>query len=1213
MRVFTALILMTLLLCGGNALAKVESAKLTLDDSSPGEAPAFSLLADEGGKLLIEFRLPALDSREFTFGGQLYSALGIPGGNLRGEEGEAGLPTITRLVAVPAGAVLSARVVSADEHRLDGIRILPVQPDDADRFVIDEQYYGLHAELAPPAVEIGEPARLHGQTVVPLTFRPVSYDPASGRMSAASRMEVELEISGGEREDSRVVPESFHRLFMDTVLGYRAEEMTVVPGTYLMFCRNDASALAAIEPVLDWRRRQGYNVVLETLTGAESSAQIKAVIQGYYDSVNPPLEHVSIVGDANGTYDIPAGAGEGDHAYAMLDGGDQLADIHIGRLSVQTLAELNRVVDKIVTYEIDPPTSDIGWFTRGCVAGDPSNSGTSTIYVSQWCKAELLAHGYTQVDTIFGGNFVTQMSASLNQGLSAFSYRGYLGMSGMSTGNISNLSNGFELPFAVLPTCGSGSWVGDNTCRSEAFLRAMNGGAIGAIATATLSTHTRYNNCLFNGTWEGAINGSDHTMGSAFSRGKLELFINYINYESSAVANFSQWNNLMGDPATDAWTGVPATMAVTHATTLPTGANAVPVSVTVGGLPLAGARVCAYQEGQLSVSGYTDAGGGVTLPLAGTALGTLSITVIAHDHFPYLGDIALGFVSTFAGYEAHDLDDDGADDSMGNGDGTLNSNETIELPVALRNFGNGIAGGVSASLSSADAYVTVTDAIESFGDIGPGEIVWSAEDFDFQVSGAAPDGHVVILDLLASNGFDEWASQIRIPVVSSAFSLESSSWDGGGGSLDPGESGNLTVEIRNTGSLLAGEVTAVLSSNSPWVFANALPRNYGGMAVDATAAASFALAVSPDCHEGHEAEFSLTLSFDGGRTAVTEFTLPVGILSSNDPTAPDAYGYYAFDDTDLGYALAPVYSWVEIDPNHGGNGTSVGLTDFSYEADDTEVMSLPFDFTYYGQTFDQISICSNGWIAMGVTSLVHWRNWHLPCAGSPNPLIAVFWDDLLQSGNNKVYSHYDGVGGRFIVQWSRMTNQRTGAVENVEVILYDPVRYPTSTGDGKILMQYETVTNNNSQRGYATVGIQNLDGTDGINYTYANDYDPGAATLVAGRAILFQPVDIDTPTAVGDPVVAAGTVLLPNVPNPFNPETRIGFSLAQDQSVALSVFDTRGRKLRTLLAGERMAAGQHAVSWDGRDDRSRPLGSGVYYYVLETGDERLSGKMTLLK
>jgi hypothetical protein len=85
-----------------------------------------------------------------------------------------------------------------------------------------------------------------------------------------------------------------------------------------------------------------------------------------------------------------------------------------------------------------------------------------------------------------------------------------------------------------------------------------------------------------------------------------------------------------------------------------------------------------------------------------------------------------------------------------------------------------------------------------------------------------------------------------------------------------------------------------------------------------------------------------------------------------------------------------------------------------------------------------------------------------------------------------------------------------------------------------------------------------------------------------------------------------------NVPNPFNPATTIGFSLAERSAVSLEVFDVSGRLVRTLVAAA-LPAGRHERVWDGRDDRGAPVGSGVYICRLRAGGRQQTGKLLLLK
>jgi len=88
----------------------------------------------------------------------------------------------------------------------------------------------------------------------------------------------------------------------------------------------------------------------------------------------------------------------------------------------------------------------------------------------------------------------------------------------------------------------------------------------------------------------------------------------------------------------------------------------------------------------------------------------------------------------------------------------------------------------------------------------------------------------------------------------------------------------------------------------------------------------------------------------------------------------------------------------------------------------------------------------------------------------------------------------------------------------------------------------------------------------------------------------------------------------PVFPNPFNPKATIRFELGAEAPVHLTVLAPSGRALRHLISGEIRGAGEHAVSFDGRDDAGQPLPSGVYFAKLNLGgSESQLVKMTLLK
>ena len=95
------------------------------------------------------------------------------------------------------------------------------------------------------------------------------------------------------------------------------------------------------------------------------------------------------------------------------------------------------------------------------------------------------------------------------------------------------------------------------------------------------------------------------------------------------------------------------------------------------------------------------------------------------------------------------------------------------------------------------------------------------------------------------------------------------------------------------------------------------------------------------------------------------------------------------------------------------------------------------------------------------------------------------------------------------------------------------------------------------------------------------------------------------------------TSLLPNYPNPFNPETWIPYQLAEAADVTLYIYTTNGALVRTLDLGHQPAGiyryRTRAAYWDGRNEVGEPVTSGVYFYTLTAGDFTATRKMLILK
>jgi len=100
-------------------------------------------------------------------------------------------------------------------------------------------------------------------------------------------------------------------------------------------------------------------------------------------------------------------------------------------------------------------------------------------------------------------------------------------------------------------------------------------------------------------------------------------------------------------------------------------------------------------------------------------------------------------------------------------------------------------------------------------------------------------------------------------------------------------------------------------------------------------------------------------------------------------------------------------------------------------------------------------------------------------------------------------------------------------------------------------------------------------------------------------------------------IAPAETQLLPNYPNPFNPETWIPFTLAESGIPQVRIYDLAGHLVRKFGLG-RLPAGRYtepgrAIYWDGRDDRGQRVASGTYFYTLQAGDFAATRRLVVQK
>jgi hypothetical protein len=134
---------------------------------------------------------------------------------------------------------------------------------------------------------------------------------------------------------------------------------------------------------------------------------------------------------------------------------------------------------------------------------------------------------------------------------------------------------------------------------------------------------------------------------------------------------------------------------------------------------------------------------------------------------------------------------------------------------------------------------------------------------------------------------------------------------------------------------------------------------------------------------------------------------------------------------------------------------------------------------------------------------------------------------------------------------------------------------------------------------------------NGDEFTFT---DPGASPggTYVYRVDVLQDGETMTSFETTVTIPSAEFTLEQNVPNPFNPATRIDFSVSEPSTVTLTIYDVAGR-IVTELMNETVNAGVHSKEWDGRDSRGEHVASGIYFYRLTAGNRTLMRKAVLLK
>lgn len=362
-------------------------------------------------------------------------------------------------------------------------------------------------------------------------------------------------------------------------------------------------------------------------------------------------------------------------------------------------------------------------------------------------------------------------------------------------------------------------------------------------------------------------------------------------------------------------------------------------------------------------------------------------------------------------------------------------------------------------------------------------------------------------------------------------------------------------------------------------------------------------------------------------------------------TDQDEFGYF-YRDSDQ--PDGPTYNWVDI----SGIGTPVDFWGYNDDGN-SGPLDLGFDFDFYGETDDQLSICTNGWAALNGAFILEWDNSPIPSFNQPNNMLAAFFDNLNPDLGGNIY-YYTNNTDSAIVTWQNIPDSRQEGTFTFQIILVAP---------DKIVYQYNSM--GPGRLNECTVGIENGNGSIGTQVVCNNDYihDELAVEFIVGDPppemtwiipdpqsgvigsyntqnieIVFDAVDVlpgthqalisIMNTSMEQPIIEIpvtifvdGQVSVDNEnipapkdfalrnasPNPFNASISIAYSLPNDSHISLDIYNLLGQKVVTLYEGQQ-TAGDHTFNWNAGE-----YSTGIYLVRLTNGNNVESKRITLLK
>lgn len=1201
----------------------------------------FRLTANTLNGMELEFTLGSFEREPVTINGVVWNEIKLTKEGLTLEAGMPQLPTVSRSVIIPGSASMQLDVLNSEYVDV----AMPVAPSkgnltrDIDPASVPYSFASFYqGNRAYPAsnTELTEPFILRDYRGVTIQVKPFVYYPATGTLRVYTKLVLSLQASGSSTvnvlpDTKRATSQGFEEIYSNMFLNYDQAKYPTLgeEGSILVIKHSSFDTL--VPAWVNWKRQIGFEVEVVDVTVAGPSANnIKTYIQNYYNT-HSNLMFVQLFGDAPQIPTLTANDGGSDPSYSLVSGTDSYPDIYVGRFSASNVADMQTQIDRSIYYERDIAVGATylekatGIASNEGGGGQGDNNESDAVHMNN-IRTDLLGYGYTTVDQIYQGTggYATGITNALNNGRGFVNYVGHGSDTSWSSvtytnSNVTSLANNSMLPFIVSVACVNGNFV-SQTCFAEAWLRAKNSttnAPTGAIA---------FYGSTVNQSWEPPMRGQDevtdlliagakHRIGSLFFNGSSKMIE---TYSASGISEFKNWT-IFGDATLMVRTKNPTLMTSTYNPELLMGVNTFSIQTEPN------ARITLSNAGTIYASGMADAGGSALLLLnpAPAAPMDLTLTVFAFNKQTQIETVQVlpntGPYITMDGINVTD-----------NNDGLPQFGETVQLSMDLNNIGSQAATGATATISSLDSFVNIVTPTITLGDIPAGSANPYGS-FSIQISNTIPDQHEVILHIVITdanaNSFEyDQSFVVNAPAITWGSILVDDASGNNNGRVDAGESVVFSLPILNSGhcpttmissnAMLSG-ITHIIEPISPTVD-NLLPGESATLMYRAT--------FSSQIPAGTSTQLTV-MSLFGAYASANNYNFILGLDLENFESGITA-SPWIFDGGTWTISQATSY-----------NGTQTVKTPSISHASSTS-MSISKTITQNGSitfwkkvsseaSYDKLSFLING-LLMGEWSGTSddWSQVSFPVYTGAN----YFTWKYTKDGGTSVGSDCAWIDD--IIYPSTNTVSGTPGLQlNTQELDFNVVQVGESLNLPLTISNAGTATMMGSITSIAPFYMYNdllepvlyLDYIipAGENMVLDVNFIPGAEQLYSGEMVITSddpglPVMTVSLEGSGQPVSNEDlvnplqTALVGNYPNPFNPNTTIKFSLKEQSPVNVTIYNISGQKVITLV-NDTMPAGTYNLPWNGKDAKGRGVGSGIYFFKMDSGKYTSTKKMIMLK